>query len=66
MVQFHQHVRVPEGIATIETKKDFGLTGFPKASSRVSVGTNDREVPATHLHFGLPYRWTGIQLHVSM
>ena len=62
--KIHQNVRVSEGIATSKTKQDFGLTGFPEASSRVSAGTagtNDGEAPAIHLHFGLPYRWAGMQ-----
>ena len=37
-----------------ETKQNF-------KSTRVSVGTNDGEAPATYLHFGLPYRWVGLQ-----
>ena len=32
------------------TKQDFRLTSFPKASSRVSAGTNDGEAAATLLH----------------
>ena len=45
--QFHEIVRVPEGIAT----------GFQTDwLSRESVGTNNREAPATLLHFGVPYR----------
>ena len=57
--QFHQNIRVPKGTATrLYYKHDFRLTGFPKASSIVSggtAGTNNGEVPATRLHFGLPY-----------
>ena len=37
-----------------KTKQDIGLTGFPKASSRVSVspaGTNNGEAPATPATF---------------
>ena len=44
----------------MKNRQDFGLTGFPKASSGVSVGTvgtNDGEAPGTRLHFGLPYQW---------
>ena len=44
-----------------KTKQDFRLTGFPKASFRVSVGTNDGKAPATRLHFGLPYQWAGMR-----
>ena len=43
-----------------KTKQNFGLTGFPNASSRASTGTNDEEAPATLPHFGLPYRWAGL------
>ena len=48
-----------------KTKQNFGLTGFPNASSRVSTGTSDEEAPVTLLHFGLPYRWAGLQLHAQ-
>ena len=44
-----------------KTKQDFGLTGFPKGSqglSRVSVGTNDGEAPAT---LYLIDEWEGLQ-----
>ena len=44
-----------------KTKQNFGLTGFPNASSRASTGTNDEEAPVTLLHFGFPYRWVGLQ-----
>ena len=44
-----------------KTKQNFGLTSFPNASSRASTGTNDEEAPVTLLHFGLPYRWMGLQ-----
>lgn len=56
-MQFHQIVWVHR----ILTKVDFRLTGFLKATSRVSAGANDGEAAATHLSFSLFYEWMGLQ-----
>ena len=46
-----------------KTKQDFGLTGFSKGIQNASLVSV--EAPATLLHFGLPYRWAGLQeVHV--
>ena len=48
-------VRVPEGIATrLPIQLNFGLTDFPKVSSRVNVGTSNGESPVTlPMHYRL-------------
>ena len=50
-----------DGIATTLSRMcgELGSSGFPKASSRVSAGTNDGEAPATLLQYDLPGPWVG-------
>ena len=50
------------------TKQCFGLTSFPRTSSRVlgvSAGTNDGEAPATLLQFGLPHQCAGVAMSMQ-